>query len=405
MKPSRKILFIVGMHRSGTSALCSALAASGATFGSSLLQPMSGVNDEGFWEDGELVELNEQLLHKLDTHWYTASPDLATVDWSGELFSDQRQQAMAILNRGFGDGVLEVAKDPRLCVTLPFWLSLCETLQIATSVCVINRAPLEIARSLEKRDGFPIGYGLRLYSSYRRLIATNVSSNAEYIRYDQLLVNPGAVMQQLAQSLPLSPQEEQLVNAVRSDLKHHSVEGKNDILSRADSGDIDLAVLDAAIEDAFPWSTTVAEFSCALVHANKELTRVGDEHTLALATLSERDATLEAREAALRQLGVEHSQAQATIDERDGQIAVFDQRLTDIGNEHSHALGVIAQKDQQLEGSVNRANQFEAQTQQAELKTQQVELRIAQMEARLTRIFKLPGIGFVFRKLWFYESR
>ena len=158
----RKLLFIVGMHRSGTSALCSALRASGATFGSSLLQAMSGVNDEGFWEDAEVVEVNEQLLHHLGTHWYTASKDLASVDWSADVFSAQRLQAMAIVERGFGGGALEAVKDPRLCVTLPFWLSLCEQLEISTSVCVINRAPLEIARSLKKRDGFPLGYGLRL---------------------------------------------------------------------------------------------------------------------------------------------------------------------------------------------------------------------------------------------------
>jgi len=398
MNTSRKLLFIVGMHRSGTSALCSALEASGATFGTGLLHPMSGVNEEGFWEDADLVELNEQLLHKLDTHWYTVSPDLAKVDWSGELFSSQREQAMAILDRGFGDGALEAVKDPRLCVTLPFWLSLCETLQIATSVCVINRTPLEIARSLQKRDGFPIGYGLRLYCAYRRLIATNVSANAVTISYDQLLANPVAIMQQLAQLLPLSPQQEPLANAVRSELKHHSEQGENDILSRADSGDIDFAVLDTAIEAAFPWNTTLAEFSCALVRANEELTRVGDRHTVALATLTERDATLEAREAALHQLGAEHTLAQKTLNERDEQIVTLDQRLTDIGSEHSQALQVITERDQQLHDCNERASQFEQRTQQAEL-------RVEQMEARLARILSLPGLGLVFRKLWFYERR
>ena len=62
---NRKLLFVVGMHRSGTSALCAALEACGATFGGELLGAMPGVNDEGFWEDEAVVALNERLLlHK-----------------------------------------------------------------------------------------------------------------------------------------------------------------------------------------------------------------------------------------------------------------------------------------------------------------------------------------------------
>ena len=69
--PEPGLLLVVGMHRSGTSALCAALHASGASFGTSLLDPMSGVNDEGFWEDEAVVALNERLLEQLGYHWYS----------------------------------------------------------------------------------------------------------------------------------------------------------------------------------------------------------------------------------------------------------------------------------------------------------------------------------------------
>ena len=48
---ARKLLFVVGMHRSGTSALCAALQGCGASFGDNLLAPMAGVNADGFWEE------------------------------------------------------------------------------------------------------------------------------------------------------------------------------------------------------------------------------------------------------------------------------------------------------------------------------------------------------------------
>jgi hypothetical protein len=63
------IHFVVGMHRSGTSALCAALAACGVSFGNRLLDAMAGVNDEGFWEDATVVSITEQLLALLDSRW------------------------------------------------------------------------------------------------------------------------------------------------------------------------------------------------------------------------------------------------------------------------------------------------------------------------------------------------
>ncbi len=70
------VLFVVGMHRSGTSALCAALAARGVSFGSDLLGPMAGVNDEGFWEDAGVVAIiqpggsrrDQEVIDACDQH-------------------------------------------------------------------------------------------------------------------------------------------------------------------------------------------------------------------------------------------------------------------------------------------------------------------------------------------------
>ncbi len=47
---SQSLLIVTGMHRSGTSALCAALAACGVSFGDRLIGAIAGVNDEGFWK-------------------------------------------------------------------------------------------------------------------------------------------------------------------------------------------------------------------------------------------------------------------------------------------------------------------------------------------------------------------
>ena len=119
---SRQLLFVVGMHRSGTSALCAALAAAGASFGEQLLAPMQGVNDEGFWEDQELVAINEAILTANGCHWYNPLNWPSDDGWIDKLPEALTARGRARLQSGFGQGPLEAVKDPRLCLTLPFWL-------------------------------------------------------------------------------------------------------------------------------------------------------------------------------------------------------------------------------------------------------------------------------------------
>ena len=69
MSSSISLLLVLGMHRSGTSALCAALAACGVSFGDRLLDPLAGVNDEGFWEDAAVVAIDQQSLALLDPNW------------------------------------------------------------------------------------------------------------------------------------------------------------------------------------------------------------------------------------------------------------------------------------------------------------------------------------------------
>ena len=119
----RHILFVVGMHRAGTSALCAALSACGAHFGAGLLEPMAGVNDEGFWEMPEVVAINDELLQLADSTWFAVSPRALEMDWQTGVSVQLRSRALALLDSEFRSAGVMVIKDPRLCLTLPFLLS------------------------------------------------------------------------------------------------------------------------------------------------------------------------------------------------------------------------------------------------------------------------------------------
>ena len=57
----RAALFVLGMHRSGTSAIAGTLAIVGAKAPRTLMAANSG-NARGYWESVRLVELNDEIL-------------------------------------------------------------------------------------------------------------------------------------------------------------------------------------------------------------------------------------------------------------------------------------------------------------------------------------------------------
>ena len=358
---SQSLLIVTGMHRSGTSALCAALAACGVSFGDRLLGAIAGVNDEGFWEDAEVVALNEQLLALSGATWYAPAPGV--VDWNDDRFHSARERAAQLLGAGFGDGPVCAAKDPRFCLTLPFWLAVCSDMGLAVQVCVIYRAPLEVARSLLKRDAFPLGYGLRLCSAYRASLVSALPADALQVSYDELLADTAAVMQRLGEALPLDVNPEKLAAGVRPELRHQVSDSPGGAPTERAANNPAGAEREEAIGADYPAGQVMVEFARELVARGLELSRVGAAHSEALATLDQRDAdvaaldaehrralaTIGQRDREIEALSAEHRQALATIDERDEQIREFDRRLAQIGAEHSHALEVIRERDAQLE--------------------------------------------------------
>ena len=66
----RKIAILVaGMHRSGTSALSRSLNLVGCDLPKTLMEPVPGNNDVGFWESQPLSDLNDHLLRSTGSDW------------------------------------------------------------------------------------------------------------------------------------------------------------------------------------------------------------------------------------------------------------------------------------------------------------------------------------------------
>jgi hypothetical protein len=155
------VLIILGMHRSGTSALTRVCNLLGVPLGNALLE-QNAFNVKGFWEHLRVVELHESLLTTLRYTWDDVR-DLPENWQHDERIAPHKKELTALIKAHVEETGLWGIKDPRLCRLLPLWQNIFEELGIDARYVVMVRNPYETAASLVSRDGFTEGKGLLLW--------------------------------------------------------------------------------------------------------------------------------------------------------------------------------------------------------------------------------------------------
>lgn len=145
-----RAIAVVGMHRSGTSAMTRVLNLLGVDLGKRLLPPGRG-NRLGHWEHQDVVDLHENLLHELDMTWDETRP--MPEGWQTSAAAQTAVDNITeLVTRDFLDSGLWAVKDPRLCRLLPLWTEALTRLGIELRVLFVMRHPAEVAGSLQARD-------------------------------------------------------------------------------------------------------------------------------------------------------------------------------------------------------------------------------------------------------------
>lgn len=179
--PARCIL-VLGMHRSGTSALTGALEALGAPPPPGELMGAAESNRSGHFEPLDVVDLNDRLLAALGSAWF---------DWravGNERQADFEAEAIALLRRWSAERALFTMKDPRICRLVPFWRDVLEAAGTTPLVLLPFRNPLDVAASLEARDGLPVHAGLHLW--LRHMLDAEAETRhvpRTFVRYERFL--------------------------------------------------------------------------------------------------------------------------------------------------------------------------------------------------------------------------
>ena len=198
---SSRAILVLGMHRSGTSAVTRVLNLLGADLGTRLLPPVANDNERGFWENAAIFEVHERLLADIGRSWCDVRglPD-------GWLESDAASGAQAALTRTlleeFAASPLWAVKDPRLCWLAPLWLRTLAQCGIEPAILFVVRHPLEVAASLHARDGLSPGRSCLLWTHH--LLAAELATRGcvrAVVTYDQILQDWAGTMARVSHTL------------------------------------------------------------------------------------------------------------------------------------------------------------------------------------------------------------
>ncbi len=234
--PASRAVILLGMHRSGTSAIARGLAALGIHIGTTFLESQPE-NPTGYWEDKGIVEINERVLAALNVRWDSSAPIDLPAFGCRRIRSLQRE-AIRYCAETFGRHSYWGFKDPRTMRVLPFWQPVFSALRAADAYVVAVRHPRSVAASLFVRQQMPEETAYLLWLRHTvPFFSTLLAKPLVVVDYDRIMREPQAQLERMAEQLrspapnPLELQrfrEEFLDEGLR-----HTTYGPNDALGNS----------------------------------------------------------------------------------------------------------------------------------------------------------------------------
>lgn len=219
---TRRIVLVLGMHRSGSSLVTAGLQCLGVSLGDRLMAPAAD-NPKGFFENVDIVQLDDYVLQARGSTW---DSELGIYPRRGDETMLQRT-AMHYLDLCLSRWPLFGMKEPRMCRLLDFWRPAFREIKAEVSCLYVVRNPLEVARSLERRNALSLTHGLSLWYDHvsRSLEGVDPFWPRAVVRYDDMLTNPVGELWRIGRALKLSLDETAALRFadefVDSGLRHH----------------------------------------------------------------------------------------------------------------------------------------------------------------------------------------
>jgi glycosyltransferase involved in cell wall biosynthesis len=236
-------LFVLGMHRSGTSGVTRLLNMAGAYFGpEGISNGADQGNPRGYWERRDVRAACDGLLREAGFDWWKLAG--FSLDAIPEDVRARHVGALQGILRELDTHRPWVVKEPRLSVLFPFLRP-----HLEAPVCIhVTREPLEVAESLEARNGFPAPAGVALWELYTiHALRASAGLPRLQVRYADLISAPvettGDLLERLAElgTDGLRPPTDQEITAFITPDLHHQHRSANDRRAVMNSEQVELA--------------------------------------------------------------------------------------------------------------------------------------------------------------------
>ncbi|MGA2232005.1 MAG: sulfotransferase [Tepidisphaeraceae bacterium] len=178
---------VLGMHRSGTSALSRLLNQLGVDLGRNLL-PADFDNPRGFFELRAIVDCHTDLLDAIGSSYFDDFLPLPPGWETRAEVQPYRGQLLEIVRAEFADKPLWGFKDPRTCRLLPLWHDVLQQSGAQSRFVIMVRNPQEIFSSLSQRNGTPCNQSL--LSTLVHMLQTERDTRGRrrvVVSYDELI--------------------------------------------------------------------------------------------------------------------------------------------------------------------------------------------------------------------------
>ncbi len=221
-------ILVLGMHRSGTSALTGVLSLLDVYLGSELMEA-NFANEKGYFENNILYKINEKLLGQINSSWNDTFYDEEKLENISGL-----NELKVALKSEFKYAHTFAIKDPRLAYLFPIYKKVLKQLKIDIKIILPYRNPLEVASSLKKRDAMSLEKGMLLWA-YHFLMAEKFSRGHArvFVNFDELIANTSDVIDTISSKLTLeladkfNKNKTQIEAFLEPSLKHHNVSIEN----------------------------------------------------------------------------------------------------------------------------------------------------------------------------------
>ncbi len=197
------LYIVAGMHRTGTSLAARMLEVFNISLPGELVGPAAD-NEKGFFEDREIVSINDELFHLLGLRWDSLHGfGLQAGDFDAAVYDRVKAKAESLLAERHGQATNWGFKDPRVSRLCGFWFPLFNKLNIDYRIVIPFRDPEQVVGSLAKRNQFAHQKSRLLWLNYLLdLIHITADVPRVFFNYESALNDPRKLLSRLAHFFP-----------------------------------------------------------------------------------------------------------------------------------------------------------------------------------------------------------